>query len=604
MLLAIAAAGPVAAAGVSSGLAWSPDGRWIAYVVEAPETAQSPRSGWFFGAGDRPTPPPGRDSAHARLWASRVGATDSVLLDNSPGRLTPPGWSPDGRSIAFGRWTSGGAGPGRFEVVSIGREGRRVLSSRPVDPAVTTSGRWAQSPAAWSPDGRYLAVPQADPPGVAVLRAETGQVVKSLEAASFPAWSPDGSRLLFVAHSSDGDHLEYLDTHFGASRHVAAVGQVDGPPVFARDGLSAFVLSRTRTDARSGATAERVDVVRLRLDDGRRVYVTNLRLESPSGRDGVLSGASFTLDRDRENILSTLAVDGQPSQVSWFRPREGQIYKKFPVLDQSLTATDLNLSPAGGVLALRLGGPGLDGLPILLDLDTMVPVPLAPDAPARAAWSDLLLRTAERLLRESLPNLLVAGRPVGRPVPLPIPGELDPNAEPTQRLRRLGRTGHPLSERGGDVRLIFDYLREAFPDVLADLDAVDRRAEGAERRLRLVAIRAQVFVGLGEFDRARGTLAYLAAIEPTRTTRFAETTSLGTIFTERPPHDLGWPAYALGRVDRLEREAEQDEKAVPIGPTDHRNPDAPRFELEAPAVPPAPEAVAPIRRRVEPVPFR
>src|SRR5215212_2529010 len=70
--------------------------------------------GELLGWSDHPSQP--RALLH-RLWATRADNSVSVLLEESPGPLTSPVWSPDGKSLAFGRLVPEGEGKARFEIV-------------------------------------------------------------------------------------------------------------------------------------------------------------------------------------------------------------------------------------------------------------------------------------------------------------------------------------------------------------------------------------------------------------------------------------------------------------------------------------------------------
>ena len=142
-----------AAAGAAP--AWSPDGRWIAYVSSRGVARVRP------------------DGTGARRIAS--------------GSL--PRWSPDGRYLAF---------------VRAGRSGRQVTW------VVRFDGRGARavgpggSLPAWSPDGRRLAYVSRR--GVLVVgRDGRGRrlVAATDGLAHGLSWSPDGRRLIYAAHALD-----------------------------------------------------------------------------------------------------------------------------------------------------------------------------------------------------------------------------------------------------------------------------------------------------------------------------------------------------------------------------------------------------------------
>ncbi len=611
LLWLVAIAGSASAAGPRSPLAWSPDGDWLAYATEAPADPSPLATSWIFDGKDADPGAAPRGVAgrrRHRLWATRIGSdASSFVLDDSPGPITPPCWRPDGKALAFGRVVPTPDGRARFEVVRLEGEERRILSTQSVDdPARDTPGL-VGSPIAWSPDGRFLAVPRVRPTGLAILRAENGAVVKSIESGSLPAWAPIGGRLFYAVAAGDGrTRIECLEGHLGATRRVAELGQVEGPLLIARDGQSLVLIARSSAILEGLHAPEHVDLFRVRVEDGHKERVLS-SLGAPPMVERAVVAASLAQDRDGENLFSVLALAGQPCQVVWIHPRDRSIHKPFPVLDPTLLAGDLALSPRGGTLALRVAEPGATtGLVVLCDLDSLALTPLAPDEPARDAWLALLLATSRSILRDGLPAPILGGRAIDRAVAPPIPGELETGSEALARLRRLARAARPFTvaaDRGRvdvarlEARFLFDYLREDYPAALAGVDLLAAAEPTADRRLEVVGLRGMVFAGLGDFDRARDAFSYLKAIEPGRSRRVVEETSLGPVVSEPATPDAGWAEYALARIDLLSKEAAKEDADAAA---DHHNPDAPLpglgldiDPLPRPAIPEPPPGLFP-----------
>src|SRR5438309_1335167 len=125
LLPALAVASTLAIVGcLHAPMPWSPAGTWLAYTVEVRPIGQSLRPCWLFETTsveplDRSRVGPKSPPTSYRLWATRADSGASVLLEDSPGPLTAPGWSPDGRALGFGRVVPEANGAGRFEVVIL-----------------------------------------------------------------------------------------------------------------------------------------------------------------------------------------------------------------------------------------------------------------------------------------------------------------------------------------------------------------------------------------------------------------------------------------------------------------------------------------------------
>ncbi len=147
---------------------WSPDGRWIAFVSNRSGTDQL----WVVGA-------------------SEGGPHSLTAL---PGGVSVPAWSPAGRRLAFmsrlpGPSTSHPTAPGVHVITRLKYKTDRT-------------GLW---------DGKYahLHVLEFDSHGSA---SASVAITHGEHDVQFPAWSPDGARLAFLANPSpDADESATLD---------------------------------------------------------------------------------------------------------------------------------------------------------------------------------------------------------------------------------------------------------------------------------------------------------------------------------------------------------------------------------------------------------
>ena len=154
-------------------LAWSPDGRSIAFVARAA------------------SPSPTRPTNH-QIFVARADGGGVRQLTTAPDNDADwPAWSPDGTTIAYYD-----NGVGAWGINLIGADG-----SNPRRLASTT--RLAQSRPSWSPDGSRLTFAGRDDAGVWALytmRADgTGlTAIFDNDFVRNPTWSPDGRTIAFT----------------------------------------------------------------------------------------------------------------------------------------------------------------------------------------------------------------------------------------------------------------------------------------------------------------------------------------------------------------------------------------------------------------------
>ena len=213
---------------------WSPDGTEIAFVGH---------SSMFFTA---------HDSELYTMYAdgSRVQRVFRKLFSGVS--YYPPAWSPDGQSLAVAAIR--GNRPYYSVLLTVGPDGS--------DARDFADTRGIQNAPAWSPDGEHLAFAIGDvksfdgnvedegieklPSGIYVMRADgtdLRQIADGLIGA--PAWSPDGSEILFV---SDGVYVAGPD---GSGLRELGPGARTVAPhlaVWSPDGSRIAVLGDTGLD--------------------------------------------------------------------------------------------------------------------------------------------------------------------------------------------------------------------------------------------------------------------------------------------------------------------------------------------------------------------
>lgn len=180
--------------------AFSPDGNQVAFV-------------WA-----------GEKGSHAHIYVSQIGATDSPrqLTNTAEGTFEfAPVWSPDGRYMAFYRFSDKEQTLAIFVTAALGGSERRlytVKSSHKVDALD------------WSPDGKSLAFCDSASPDQAsriyLLSLDTLEVhpVTSPPPGTLgdatPAFSPDGKSLAFVRDTLDVREIYVLPVSGGTPAQI------------------------------------------------------------------------------------------------------------------------------------------------------------------------------------------------------------------------------------------------------------------------------------------------------------------------------------------------------------------------------------------------
>jgi Tol biopolymer transport system component len=271
-------------------LAWSPDGRKIAFVS-------------------------GRDG-NREIYVTNADGSGRRNLTRNPAADFAPGWSPDGRKIVFESDRDRNA---EVYVMNADGSGQRNL---------TRNGLLDENPA-WSPDGRKIAfigsrdhnsdvyVLNADGSGQRRLTRGMGPAFQRQGAICCftrppsPAWSPDGHRIAFLGKPR-GDWNVYVMNADGSDRRRLTHNVRRTAPAWSPDGRTiAFVTftdvyvmnaegteqrNLTRSTAYAGEPAWSPDGRRIAFrstrDGNAEIYVVNAdgselrRLTRDPARDG------------------------------------------------------------------------------------------------------------------------------------------------------------------------------------------------------------------------------------------------------------------------------------------------------------------------------
>jgi Tol biopolymer transport system component len=156
--------------------AWSPDGRTIAFISD-------------------------RGGAHQIYTVPASGGEAAPITSGDKVDYQNPSWSPDGTRITY---TSFRTGACEVYVILLDSHAEAQLTHNP--PSAVHDG----CRAAWSPDSRQIAYVSARDGNLEIylLDVETGSELRLTHHPgidSFPAWTSDGTRLVFVSDRAEQD---------------------------------------------------------------------------------------------------------------------------------------------------------------------------------------------------------------------------------------------------------------------------------------------------------------------------------------------------------------------------------------------------------------
>lgn len=191
--------------------AYSPDGRFIAYVNASP----------------------GGRYQLAQVWVvPREGGTPVQISDVS-GRAWGPVWSPDGRFLAFSHLPGPGSDSRELWVAPMSMEGTSAGAPLLIELPLVSG----VIPAGWTTDneiGIFLNNPrQAAVYTVPAAGGQATQITPELPFAWHPRWSPDGRRIFFNApyQDPDGEWRVYISWVPAEGGEITPLPMDADPPV-------------------------------------------------------------------------------------------------------------------------------------------------------------------------------------------------------------------------------------------------------------------------------------------------------------------------------------------------------------------------------------
>jgi TolB protein len=222
---------------VDTAPAWSPDGSRIAflrgfwgphagiYVMRADGTGlrRITDGGSLPGSSDNGPSwsPEGTRMAFARnadIYVVDTDGTDLERLTEGPVMEYDPTWSPDGSRIAFTGYdlASDGQPPSSVRLYVMKADGTEITELGPEN---------VQGPA-WSPDGSEIAYVDTETGAIMAIRPDGTEPRRILDVAGLVggvhlvydvAWSPDGTKLVFMAGPDSEDTHVYVVNRDGSN---------------------------------------------------------------------------------------------------------------------------------------------------------------------------------------------------------------------------------------------------------------------------------------------------------------------------------------------------------------------------------------------------
>ncbi|HEY3138969.1 MAG TPA: S9 family peptidase [Blastocatellia bacterium] len=214
-------------AGAKSGVAWSPDGKMLAYASQG--------GIWLVDAGG---------GEPRRLTNAPAGTGDPRGASDRQ-----PQWSPKGNWILF-------------ETGRRGNNDLMVLSADGLASSYLTSSEADEGNAAWSPDGTKISYTERAPEyfsgklKVLNFDSSTGRARgEAIDLYTAPtdrgggwaigraAWTPDGKNLAIVLQNTGWDKVYLVPATGGAPKQITKGEWDDEAPVFSRDGKWMAIVS-------------------------------------------------------------------------------------------------------------------------------------------------------------------------------------------------------------------------------------------------------------------------------------------------------------------------------------------------------------------------
>ncbi len=190
--------------------AWSPDGKWLAYVSF--------------------------ENKRSTVYVQQVSTGQRQLVSARAGVNNAPAWSPNGRRLAL---TLGGTN-GNLDIYVLDLSTQQ-LTRLTNDPSIDTEPVWA-------PDGRsiYFTSDRGGGPQIYQIGAQAGDRPRRITFEgsynAHPCISPDGTQLAMVTQDGSSFRIAVQDLASGTVRYLSP-GPLDNAPSFAPNGAMLLYAS-------------------------------------------------------------------------------------------------------------------------------------------------------------------------------------------------------------------------------------------------------------------------------------------------------------------------------------------------------------------------
>ena len=219
---------------------WSPDGTMIAFLhaTALPSMDESiPPAAWPF---------------YSIEIMSADGTNAHELLHEAGRRFNDLSWSPDSQQLAFSCESRGSTDAGN-QLCVVGIDGK---DERQITPSNLSA---ELNSVAWSPNSNWIAFigqpePADRPSGIYLISLDSGQVRTVAELADSPyglSWSPDGSQIAYISRQHNR-LLTIVDIDGSNEQEFDLRGLAGDLTMWSPDGTRLLFLATTATQSADG----------------------------------------------------------------------------------------------------------------------------------------------------------------------------------------------------------------------------------------------------------------------------------------------------------------------------------------------------------------